>query len=71
MDADRCVSCGAVIPEGRQVCPKCGTCAHVWDYDGLVYGDNATWLDYKCQRCGAHRVGGVYGGRKAEKEDKT
>lgn len=22
-DAERCVSCGAVIPEGRQVCPIC------------------------------------------------
>lgn len=21
--ADRCACCGAVIPEGRQVCPKC------------------------------------------------
>lgn len=23
-DADRCVVCGEVIPEGRQVCPVCG-----------------------------------------------
>lgn len=22
-NADRCVCCGAVIPEGRQVCPIC------------------------------------------------
>ena len=22
-DADRCVTCGAIIPEGRQVCPVC------------------------------------------------
>lgn len=22
-DAERCVTCGAVIPEGRQVCPIC------------------------------------------------
>lgn len=22
-DADRCVSCGEIIPEGRQVCPQC------------------------------------------------
>lgn len=20
---DRCVCCGAIIPEGRQICPKC------------------------------------------------
>ena len=23
MDEDRCVCCGAVIPEGRMVCPNC------------------------------------------------
>ena len=23
MDADRCVSCGDIIPEGRQVCVNC------------------------------------------------
>lgn len=23
MDDNRCVICGAVIPEGRQVCPEC------------------------------------------------
>ena len=23
MDADRCVMCGEIIPEGRQVCPNC------------------------------------------------
>lgn len=23
MRAERCVCCGAVIPEGMQVCPKC------------------------------------------------
>jgi len=23
MDADRCVSCGDIIPEGRQICWKC------------------------------------------------
>jgi predicted nucleic acid-binding Zn ribbon protein len=22
-DAEKCVVCGAVIPEGKQVCPKC------------------------------------------------
>ena len=22
-DADRCVCCGAIVPEGRQVCPQC------------------------------------------------
>lgn len=23
MDENRCVVCGAIIPEGRQVCPNC------------------------------------------------
>ena len=23
MSEDKCVMCGTVIPEGRQVCPKC------------------------------------------------
>lgn len=23
-DADRCVACGDIIPEGRQICPACG-----------------------------------------------
>jgi len=23
MSEDRCVCCGAIIPEGRQVCPQC------------------------------------------------
>ena len=23
MSVDRCVCCGEIIPEGRQVCPKC------------------------------------------------
>ena len=22
-DADRCVCCGEIVPEGRQVCPRC------------------------------------------------
>lgn len=22
-NADRCVSCGEIVPEGRQVCPNC------------------------------------------------
>lgn len=22
-DADRCICCGEIIPEGRQVCPEC------------------------------------------------
>nr|DAV96129.1 MAG TPA: PROTEIN/RNA Complex, archaeal, ribosomal, 50S, protein.0A [Caudoviricetes sp.] len=22
-DADRCICCGEIIPEGRQICPQC------------------------------------------------
>ena len=22
-DADRCICCGEIVPEGRQVCPQC------------------------------------------------
>lgn len=32
MDADRCVCCGEIIPEGYQVCIKCNSLAHV-DFD--------------------------------------
>lgn len=28
MDVDRCVMCGEVIPEGRQVCPSCEKAAY-------------------------------------------
>ena len=28
MRAERCVCCGAVIPEGMQVCPKCCAAAN-------------------------------------------
>ena len=54
MDAERCIVCGAVIPEGRQVCPMCEPCEHVWVYDGLVRGEDGTWFDYKCRRCGVY-----------------
>ena len=29
MPEDRCVCCGAVIPEGRQVCPQCANGRHI------------------------------------------
>lgn len=29
MDMDRCISCGAVIPEGTQVCPLCVAAAGI------------------------------------------
>lgn len=27
-DADRCVCCGEIVPEGRQVCPQCERGGH-------------------------------------------
>ena len=27
-DADRCVCCGEIVPEGRQVCPQCECNGH-------------------------------------------
>lgn len=34
-----CVICGAVIPEGRQVCPMCGTKDDVESYAKLIRTD--------------------------------
>ena len=31
-DADRCVCCGEIVPEGRQVCPSC-TAAYIMTRD--------------------------------------
>lgn len=59
MDADRCVSCGAVIPEGRITCPMCDagenvdycSCQHVWTFDGLVEGESGErYLSHKCAK---------------------
>lgn len=36
-DAERCVSCGAVIPEGRQVCPICYAKYHNEYSEELAY----------------------------------
>lgn len=58
-DVDRCVCCGAVIPEGRQVCPLCekGTCMHLWAFDRIVTGQSGQrYLSWKCQRCGQSRL---------------
>ena len=27
-DADRCVCCGEIVPEGRQICPQCERSGH-------------------------------------------
>lgn len=36
-DAERCVTCGAVIPEGRQVCPICCSKHHNDYSEELAY----------------------------------
>lgn len=58
-DTNRCVCCGEIIPEGRQVCPTCEkeACVHVWLFDGMVIGNKGQRLiRWKCQRCGADRI---------------
>ena len=58
-DTNRCVCCGEIIPEGRQVCSKCenASCLHVWLFDQLVPGKRGkSQISWKCQRCGAVRV---------------
>lgn len=58
-DTNRCVCCGAIIPEGRQVCRTCekGTCLHLWLFDGFeVEKEGRRMLRWKCQRCGAERL---------------
>ena len=32
-DADRCVCCGEIIPEGRIVCPNCLVCVNISEED--------------------------------------
>ena len=58
-DTNRCVCCGEIIPEGRQVCPKCEreACQHVWLFDQLVPGKHGkNLIGWKCQRCGRERL---------------
>lgn len=40
---DRCVCCGAIIPEGRQVCPSCEKDDKLNQCDCLI----GEWLDYE------------------------
>lgn len=58
-DTNRCVCCGAIIPEGRQVCPTCEkeACLHLWGFQGIVIGKvGKRMLKWKCQWCGAERL---------------
>lgn len=42
-DTDRCVCCGAIVPEGRQVCPSC-TAAYIITRD-MGNGRNPDRID--------------------------
>lgn len=57
LSANRCVCCGAVIPEGRMVCPPCelGACMHLWGFDRLEAAKDGKTIVYRCARCGAER----------------
>ena len=55
---DRCVCCGEIIPEGRQVCPTCEQkeCLHVWVFDGIIERKGMHAIKMKCSVCGARRT---------------
>lgn len=58
-DTNRCVCCGEIIPEGRQVCRRCEqeACMHLWVFDGLVPNGRAgRMFRWRCQRCGKERL---------------
>ena len=44
MDANRCVSCGAIIPEGSQVCINC--------MNGCI---ECGWDDTDCEACNGQK----------------
>ncbi|MCD8396110.1 MAG: hypothetical protein LUD12_02795 [Lachnospiraceae bacterium] len=43
MDADRCIICGAIIPEGRQACPSCEQRAGRKSCATCEYHDDFSW----------------------------
>ena len=57
-DTNRCVVCGDIIPEGRQVCPVCErqACLHVWLFDGFEWIRGERMLRWKCDSCGRLQV---------------
>lgn len=56
MNENRCVICGEIIPEGRQVCPKCGNTAKKTSYalrkDYFADRRNQRKLNGQCTTCG-------------------
>lgn len=58
-DTNRCVCCGAIIPEGRMACPTCerGSCLHLWHFDRIVQGKSGErYMSWKCAWCGESRL---------------
>ncbi len=54
MNNNRCISCGAIIPEGRQVCPNCERKAGIDRAITSVYTvtpENAFCLACKNKKC--------------------
>lgn len=48
-DAERCVACGEVIPDGRQVCPKCGRIVYKMENKKGVGG--MVQIENRCVMC--------------------
>jgi RNA polymerase subunit RPABC4/transcription elongation factor Spt4 len=44
MNGERCVLCGEIIPEGRQVCPKCEKSKECRDCRHFVGCEKAIWV---------------------------
>ena len=59
VNEDRCVCCGAIIPEGTQVCPLCQKgekpCLHVWQFECFETTRRGKFTCWKCATCGAER----------------
>ena len=64
---DRCICCGAEVPEWRQVCPACERSVTIkpdgkHELEPHIYGDveiyrNVTVIVSKCIRCGKVEIG--------------
>ena len=62
-DTNRCVCCGAIIPEGLWACPTCEkeTCVHLWQFERFTnneIGENC--ILWKCDHCGKERMAATY-----------
>lgn len=62
-DTNRCVCCGAIIPEGTQICRTCekeanrDACLHLWQFDQIVIGESGEkYMSWRCAHCGQSRM---------------